>query len=129
MSTRATLTFYDDTGSYSVYRHCDGYPLTEHGVLATLAEAYAYAWGAGRWEAADFAAACVVAWKKRGGNIYLTQGKDAHGDTEWHYQITGNVKGLASVTVYKRVWSDNGLADTWAKVGKSRTIRRPAATN
>lgn len=91
MSTRSTITVRDSKDSaegFSIYRHGDGYPDTPHGVFNTLKEALPYAWPWPRYEAMDFAAAIVAAWKQKGGgNIYFTKGRDAHGDTEYHYEI------------------------------------------
>lgn len=98
MSTRSTLTVRekkDGTDTYSIYRHHDGYP---DAVLPDLREALSYAWPLPRYEPMDFAAAIVAAWKRgpkrysenytaQGGSIYLTRDRDAHGDTEWHYEI------------------------------------------
>jgi hypothetical protein len=85
------VTVYDRKNGaehYSVYRHQDGYPDSEHGVLATLAQALSYAWPLPRFEADDFAAAIIAAWKKPGGGyIRMSEGRDAHDDTEWHYDI------------------------------------------
>lgn len=99
MSTRSTLTVRnrkDGNESYSIYWHSDGYPDTEHGVVHTLRQALSYAWPLPRFEAMDFSAAIIAAWKTpaqktpyphQGGGIYCTTSRDDHGDTEWHYEI------------------------------------------
>ncbi len=39
MSTRCNIRFcYGNKPQANIYRHCDGYPTTEHGVLADLKE-------------------------------------------------------------------------------------------
>ena len=80
MSTRSTLTIRDEkngTDAYSIYRHCDGYPDTEHGVFATLSRALPFAWKLPRFDATDFAATIIAAWKEHGGgNIYMTTAEE-----------------------------------------------------
>ena len=91
MSTRCNLIVEDSHNRIQLYRHWDGYPDGSGGVLATLEEAVPYAWPNPRFEAADFAAAIVRAWKVGGGNIYIDGSPKAwemiHGDTEWVYVI------------------------------------------
>lgn len=122
MSTRATLTVRDaknGTEAYSVYRHSDGYPDTEHGVFATLPLALSYAWSLPRFEADDFAAAIIAAWKQparysypgaryvtQGGNIRYTTGRDTHGDTAYHYDIWPDGKGRIAVRCFERCRDD-----------------------
>ncbi len=123
MATRCTLTIRDRPGanqSYSVYRHNDGYPDTQHGVLETLKLVLSYAWPLPRFEADDFAAAIIAAWKRpayrpspttpdyiaQGGNIRITAGRDEHNDTEYHYEITPTPKGRIRVMCYERHSSD-----------------------
>ena len=59
--------------------------------MVTLQEAIPYAWPNPRFEATDFAAAIVRAWKEGGGNIYIDGSPKAwemiHGDVEWVYLI------------------------------------------
>ncbi len=89
MSTRSTICVKDAYDKFCIYRHCDGYPHGEHGVVAQLAKALPFAWELPRFEAMDFAAAIIRAWKDEGGgNIYFTQGHEHHGDTEYTYDIT-----------------------------------------
>ena len=89
MSTRCTISVKDDDGVYFIYRHHDGYPNGEHGVPATLVKALEFAWPLPRFEADDFAAAIVGAWKRKGGgDIRFTTQHGAHQDTEYQYFIT-----------------------------------------
>ena len=91
MSTRCTITVHDDRfgehEEYTIYRHCDGYPDSGNGVLHTLSEALPYAWPLPRFEAVDFAAAIIAAWKNGGGNIYCSRGHDYHHDTDYRYNV------------------------------------------
>jgi len=87
MSTRATIGVHDDYGSYYIYRHHDGYPNSPHGVIETLKKALPFAWPLPRFEADDFAAAIVRAWKDLGGDIRLTTDHEAHSDTKYQYDI------------------------------------------
>ena len=88
MSTRCVVTFQDDDGSHSVYKHSDGYPDTEHGILALIEKTKAHAWELPRFEADDFAASFVVAAKQGAGGVRLTTGPEAHGDLEYTYLVT-----------------------------------------
>lgn len=92
MSTRSNVIVEDGFNRIQLYRHCDGYPGSEAGVLATLELALPYTWPFPRFEAADFSAAIVRAWKDQGGgNIYIDGSvkgwERVHGDTEWVYVI------------------------------------------
>lgn len=89
MSTRAVITVRDEYDSFSVYRHCDGYPEGKHGVIFALSEVLSFAWELPRFEAADFAAAIIRAWKREdGGDIYMSKGADYHGDLDYVYEVT-----------------------------------------
>lgn len=102
MGTRSTLTVRnrkDGNESYSIYRHWDGYPNGDGGVVFTLRQALSYAWPLPRFEAMDFSAAIIAAWKRpaernrQGGDIYCTPSRDDHCDTEWHYEIYPEIPG------------------------------------
>jgi hypothetical protein len=83
MSTRAVISFRDDTGMYHVYQHYDGDP---ESVLENLKNVK-HCWPFPRWEANDFAAAYVATYKDGGGNIRLTQSARRHSDLEFKYVV------------------------------------------
>ena len=85
MSTRATYEFVDKYNSFTVYKHHDGYP---EGGVEWIHAASELAWPLPRFEASEFAAAFVAANKGRSGDVYLSNGRDSHGDTEYHYIVT-----------------------------------------
>lgn len=86
MSTRATYEFKDDHNSFTIYKHCDGYP---EGGLQWIARAIPHAWDLPRFEPDEFAAAFVVGNKGTdGGDVRITTGRQIHGDTEYHYVVT-----------------------------------------
>ena len=91
MSTRSNIIVEDKHQRIQLYRHSDGYPNGPHGVVHDLVEALEYAWESPRFEADDFAAAIVRAWKEEPGNIYIdgspVSWEMIHGDTEWVYVI------------------------------------------
>lgn len=91
MGTRAVYTFKDSYNTHHVYKHYDGYPRGEGagaGALGAIEAAKEYAWDLPRFEASDFSAAFVAANKdKGGGNVYLTDGYEYHGDLEYRYEI------------------------------------------
>lgn len=101
MSTRSNLLAVDQYHRVQIYRHCDGSPRR---VLPDLLEALEYAWPTPRFQASDFLAAVIRAWKHEGGgNIYIDGSPKAweriHGDTEWVYEISGTSEGIG-VKVY-----------------------------
>lgn len=85
MSTRATITVRDDHDAFHIYRHHDGYPDSELGMVRQIADARALAMLDAK--AADFGAALVATLKTGPGSTYLTADPDAHGDREYHYAI------------------------------------------
>lgn len=87
MSTRSTISVLDDRDTFNIYRHHDGYPQGEHGVVHDLRRATDFAWDTPRFQAADFSAAVVRAMKRSGGSVYLTSDADHHGDRDYHYDI------------------------------------------
>lgn len=116
MSTRCVITVIDEYDRFSIYRHCDGYPQSDHGVVFTLKKAFSYARELPDFEAGDFAAAIIRAWKKEGGgNICLTNSSESHGDLAYCYEITCQ-KGQIHLRVYSprhgKVYYD-GLFDNW----------------
>lgn len=88
MSTRSTISVEDEHDKFTIYRHCDGYPDGPHGVPSELRKVLTHTWELPRFEADDFAAAIVRAWKDGGGNIRLTTGHDRHADTEFQYFVS-----------------------------------------
>lgn len=105
MSTHAVVTFEsnDGTDKYHVYTHHDGYA---HGTADKLADALNFAWPLPRYEPADFAAAFVAGSKPlKGGSVYLTTGKDAHGAIDYWYRVTQATNGQLIVEAYQVVWS------------------------
>ena len=100
MSTRAVYTFKDETESFAVYKHYDGYP---EGAVEFIKNALDFAWGGGRFEASDLSAAFVAANKgKGGGDVYLTKGHNRHGDLDYDYVIY--YKNGLQLDVYEHRW-------------------------
>lgn len=87
MSTRSTISVIDDRDTFHIYRHHDGYPDGEHGVVHDIQRATDFAWETSGFQAADFSAAVVRAMKNGGGSVYLTADADLHGDRDFHYDI------------------------------------------
>ncbi len=101
MSTRAVILVKDKYGYFCVYKHCDGYPQGDFGVLSELKHVFQYAWPLPCFEAADFSAAIIAAWKKKGGgNIYLTDNVSSHGDLAYFYKIIFK-DYILNIEVYK----------------------------
>lgn len=98
MATRAVYSFKDQSNTYHIYKHWDGYP---EGALEFLANALPYAWPLPRYEAADFAAAFVAANKKPGGgDVYITDHWENHADIEFRYMVR-QVEGKLVVDIYE----------------------------
>lgn len=66
MSTRALVTFIDDSTICNVYKHYDGYPSY---MAEVLAAAHKLAWPLPRFEADEFAAAFCAAAKSGPGGV------------------------------------------------------------
>jgi hypothetical protein len=104
LSTRAVYTFIDEDSKFSVYKHYDGYPEGAHGFIK---EAKKFAWDLPRFDASEFAAAFIKANKgEAGGDVYLTEGHNRHGDLSYRYEITRDkdkliVKTFETVYPYK----------------------------
>src|SRR5262249_60391012 len=88
MATRSNIIVQDEFSRIQVYRHWDGYPKA---VIPELIKALEFAWPLPRFEADDFAAAIVRAWKDGGGHIRIDGNPKGfelvHGDTEYVYVI------------------------------------------
>jgi hypothetical protein len=110
MSTQANIVVKDQYEAILLYRHWDGYPDSEGGVIAGLPAALEFAWPLPRMEASDMAAAIVRAWKKPGGGgIYIDGTADGkktlHGDIEYLYVVTPDeAAGKWAVEVFTTVW-------------------------
>lgn len=84
-STRAVVTIKDQSDTFHIYTHSDGYP--EYQVVR-IVKALEFAWPLPRFDAMDFSAAFVAASKKHGGEIYLTKDWREHGDLEFRYEVS-----------------------------------------
>lgn len=110
MGTRATITVADDSDSFHIYQHYDGYPDGEHGLVRRLAMAPRMAWKLPRFEAMDFAAALISVLKEGGGTTYLTKDADAHSDRAFHYKITPLQDGVSTrvgLCIIETAWLPN----------------------
>jgi hypothetical protein len=102
MATRANLIVKDKYNTIQIYRHYDGYPKA---VIPELSEALKFAWKLPRFEADDFAAAIVRAWKNEGGGHIRIDGNPkafemTHGDIEWLYIIKQTKDGKIIIEIY-----------------------------
>lgn len=114
MSTRAVITVFDDTDTFHIYTHSDGYPSY---TAKRIANALDYAF-TGHFNAGDFAAAIIAGNAKdkrymsdgkclsQGGEVYLTTGPETHGDLEYRYEVTGHEKALM-IKAYRIDFDDN----------------------
>jgi len=104
MSTRAVITFIDERDTFHVYKHHDGYPLSEHGVIAAIQKAMPLAWTLPRFEASEFACAFIAANKTRGGGLHLTGHWNQHGDLDYRYEVR---RDSADLDAFVTVSTDN----------------------
>lgn len=106
MPTRSNIIIKDDQGSIQLYRHSDGYPDGKHGVLCGLRDAIPHA-NMKYFEASEFSAAVVRAWKEGSGGIYIDGNPEGwellHGDVEWVY-VVEHVRGMSEPTVSVYEW-------------------------
>ena len=127
MGTRSNLIIEDSYHRIQLYRHWNGYPEGSDGVLATLEDAFPYAWLLPRFEASDFSAAIIRGWKEGGGNIYIDGSPVGweliHGDVEWVYIIKPkkapknpfdflNISPIVEVYDWHPYWFDKTDPDT-----------------
>ena len=118
MSTRSNLIIDDGYDRIQLYRHWDGYPDGSGGVLATLELALPYAWPLPRFEASDFAAAIVRAWKTSGGGNINIDGSPKgweliHGDTEWVYLVKLAKKSVRTKPVLRETRTGEPLVEVY----------------
>ena len=106
MSTRATITIKGDDGHCDIYRHQDGYPESQHGVIHDLRLAQKFAWELPRFEATDFAAAVVAVMKQNPGSVYLTKEAENHGDRAFHYEVTAAKTDIVVKVYATAFWSN-----------------------
>lgn len=107
MGTRAVFMFFHMNASndaYSVYKHWDGYP---EGAAEFMTKAIPFAWELPRYEACDFAAAFVAANKKKGGDVFMTTGNDAHGDLDYYYEVMPSTRN-GQLLIYAYSVDNNG---------------------
>jgi hypothetical protein len=103
MATRSNIIVEDAYSRIQIYRHWDGYP---EAVIPQLIQALPFAWPLPRFEADDFAAAIVRAWKEEGGGHIRIDGNPkgfelVHADTEYVYVVKfDHRKGEPFVEVY-----------------------------
>lgn len=127
MSTQCTVTVRAKKGvksGFTIFRHWDGYPDSEHGVIASLGHVLPFAWPLPRFEPDEFAAAIVATWKTQPGGVRLAHSRDDVGSTDYHYEVypaepaagCNAVTGLA-VEVFERA-DDDG----WQAIGEARPL-------
>lgn len=106
MSTRAVFTFEDDTESFHVYKHMDGYP---SGAAEALVKALALAWPLPRFEADEFGAAFIAANKTEGGNLRLLHTSGGYGaypaDIAYRYLIETRHSQSQQCYLWVTVWA------------------------
>ena len=108
MATRATLRVSDEDDRFDIYRHFDGYPDGQCGVIHDIKAAMDLAWELPRFEARDFAAALVATMKTGAGSVYLTREASRHIDRAYHYDVTFAEQAL-QVEVHRTSYRINDI--------------------
>lgn len=98
MSTRATITVYDEEDRFHLYLHGDAEP---EQVEARIKQAQKYAREPARFNAGDFTAAIIKIMKQQAWGVYLTPDAQFHRDRDYHYKVTTD-QGKLSIEVYDR---------------------------
>lgn len=129
MATRCNIIVEDKYKKIQIYRHYDGYPEV---VIPDLNQVLQYAWGLPRFEADEFAAAIVRAWKDEGGGNIRIDGNPKrfeliHGDVEWVYVVKFDQKlnePVVEVYDWREYWLDKADVDSKSFKPKVRkTVR------
>jgi hypothetical protein len=125
MATRCNIIGEDNTDRIQLYRHWDGYP---EAVLPDLQKALPFAWNLPRFEATDFAAAIVRAWKEEGGgNIYIegsAKGWAMINDSiEWIYLIKPERTAKPQSTLFPHVGEPVVEVYDWQTLNSAQTGR------
>lgn len=111
MSTRCNLIIKDDIDAIQLYRQ-DGYPDGKYGVLAELEQVQRFT-DPDSFEAVEYSAAVVAAWKGEGwGTMYIDGTAKGwtkiHDDVEWVYVIE-QTRGMSEPQVSVYDWSAHWL--------------------
>lgn len=84
MSTRATITVFDDDNYFHLYKHYDGYP---EAIKPLIQEAKQSAWELPRFEAGEFSTSLIKSMKDTKWGLYLICDADIISDRRYHYDI------------------------------------------
>ena len=109
MSTRCTIDFTDEYQTVTIYKHCDGYPEGEHGIIALLQKAQEFAWPLPRFEADEYSAAFVVAAKAHAGNVRIFKPKDRAGDSAYLYKVRMTRGKLVADVFSYNGWDESAI--------------------
>lgn len=97
MATRSVVLVKKEDGKkIQIYRHWDGYP---DAVLPDLQKIYPFAWALPRFEADEFSAAIVSAWKGGEGNIRIYPEVEGYEGLPWDVEYIYEIDELG-VTVF-----------------------------
>jgi hypothetical protein len=124
MSTRCQIGFYESTEqtlakpSALIYRHSDGYPDTEYGVVAQLLPwAKAFEKKRGLSDAEYAAARGLIALVQAADTLYACIGygicgdHELHGDIQYYYRVDPS-----GISVYDRQWAADFADIAWASL-------------
>ena len=103
MATRATYTFKSSSGDRHIYIHWDGYPEGAARYFKNMMDLRAEQ----RKSLSDLRGGLTEQFIRANRGAEFTKHWEVHGDTEWHYEITGSLEAV-SLKVFKLSWDDVG---------------------
>jgi len=102
MATRATYTFKSDFGDKHIYIHWDGYPEGAAQYFQKMMEIREEQ----RQSLSDLRGGLTEQFIRANRGAEFTSHWEDHGDTEWHYEISGGSN--ATLKVIKFSYDDSG---------------------
>ena len=93
MSTRSNIKLIDNCGSILLYKHHDGYPESEHGVIAFLTPFLQKSMKSAEWMAEMLI-----------GETECKASSALHGDIEYYYEV--NVE-TNKISIYESSWDSD----------------------
>ncbi len=105
MSTRSQIIIKateDYEQNVLIYRHSDGYPDGEHGVISTIKESLKYCWSGGRLETGDISASIIMGFHSLKGGVRQWGKEEAKWRQGGNISIEGSIdlsKGIGIKTI------------------------------
>jgi len=111
MSTRSNIKLIDETGAILLYKHHDGYPDSEHGIIEFLKP-----YITNSMKSADWMAKCLIKDTECEVTTCL------HGDIEYYYEVDVSNNSIA-VFKYDMFAETKELIDTLFDVAPEKVLQ------